>query len=86
MYKVLFQNRKLVETFIAGIEAESNQKSDKHGGTAQVAETIKEIKLGRRKYNDTQSAIELCKEMFDAGYGYAVEQSKRRRLDEDVNN
>ena len=53
MYKVLFQNRKLVETFIAGIEAESNQKSEKGRGTAQVAETIKEIKLGRRKYNDT---------------------------------
>ena len=38
----------------------------------EIAGTIRDIKLGKRKYNDIQSALDLSKEMFDAGYHHAV--------------
>ena len=38
----------------------------------KVAETLREIKLGKRRYQDSESALELCGEMFNAGYAEAL--------------
>jgi hypothetical protein len=38
----------------------------------QVAFTLREIKLGRRTVSDTDEVMQLCGEMFNAGYAEAM--------------
>jgi len=35
-----------------------------------VAQTVQEIKLGKRLYSSPEEVAQLCKEMFNAGYRY----------------
>ena len=41
---------------------------------SQIAETLSQIKTGKRKFKQTDEALSLCKEMFDAGYEQGQQQ------------
>ena len=42
----------------------------------KVASTLCEIKLGKRQVRDNEVALELCAEMFNAGYAEALLKHK----------
>lgn len=38
----------------------------------KVAATLRDIKLGKRQVRSNESALEICGEMFNAGYAEAL--------------
>lgn len=53
-------------------EEEEKAKERPSVNLIKVADTVKEIKLGKRLFHDSESALELCGEMFNAGYAEAL--------------
>ena len=47
---------------------------------SDIAETLASIKTGKRKFTKVEDALQLCKEMFDAGHQHAMASNKRARL------
>ena len=73
--QVLYTDKELVRAFMSGLDnsAVKAKEQKKEVDLKEIAGTIRDIQLGKRKYHDTQSALSLCKEMFDAGYHQAEE-------------
>jgi hypothetical protein len=45
-------------------------QNEKKVNLTEIAEKIGEIKLGKRRIDSENDLVQLCREVFDAGYAY----------------